>query len=239
MLLSNLYLHYVLDLWFERVVKPRLRGEACMVRYIDDFVLCFQYRADALRVQEALANRLRRFNLTVEPAKTKLVEFGRNAQRHAGKRGRKRPETIYFWGFTLYCTRNRKGNFRIGMRTEKSRLRRALMPLQEQMRLMRHSQLPEQVDHLNQMLRGHDAYYGIAGNLRSLLKVHRAVERYWRKILRSRSWHGAVPWEQFQRIKFQFSLLKPKLHFLEGCFRLGGDPTGIVGDEDFSASHAR
>jgi RNA-directed DNA polymerase len=212
-LLSNLYLHYVLDLWFERVVKPRLRGEACMVRYIDDFVLCFQYRADALRVQEVLAKRLRRFNLTLEPAKTKLVEFGRYAQRHAGKRGRKRPETIYFLGFTLYCTRNRKGNFRIGMRTEKSRLRRALMRLQEQMRLMRHSPLPEQVDHLNQMLRGHDAYYGIAGNLRSLLKVHRAVERYWRKILSSRSWHGTVPWEQFQRIKSQFPLLKPKLHF--------------------------
>jgi group II intron reverse transcriptase/maturase len=212
-LLSNLYLHYVLDLWFERVVKPRLRGEACMVRYIDDFVLCFQYRADALRVQEALAKRLSRFNLTLEPAKTKLVEFGRYAQRHAGKRGRKRPETIYFLGFTLYCTRNRKGNFRIGMRTEKSRLRLALMRLQEQMRLMRHSPLPEQVDHLNQMLRGHDAYYGIAGNLRSLLKVHRTVERYWRKILSSRSWHGAVPWEQFQRIKSQFPLLKPKLHF--------------------------
>src|ERR1700684_2147028 len=212
-LLSNLYLHYVLDLWFERVVKPRLRGEACMVRYIDDFVLCFQYRADALRVQEALAKRLSRFNLTLEPAKTKLVEFGRYAQRHAGKHGRKRPETIYFLGFTLYCTRNRKGNFRIGMRTEKSRLRRALMRLQEQMRLMRHSPLPEQVAHLNQMLRGHDAYYGIAGNLRSLLKVHRAVERYWRKILSSRSWHGAVPWEQFQRIKSQFPLLKPKLHF--------------------------
>jgi RNA-directed DNA polymerase len=212
-LLSNLYLHYVLDLWFERVVKPRLRGEACMVRYIDDFVLCFQYRADALRVQEALAKRLSRFNLTLEPAKTKLVEFGRYAQRHAEKRGRKRPETIYFLGFTLYCTRNRKGNFRIGMRTEKSRLRRALMRLQEQMRLMRHSPLPEQVDHLNQMLRGHDAYYGMAGNIRSLLKVHRAVERYWRKILSSRSWHGAVPWEQFQRIKSQFPLLKPKLHF--------------------------
>jgi RNA-directed DNA polymerase len=212
-LLSNLYLHYVLDLWFERVVKPRLRGEACMVRYIDDFVLCFQYRADALRVQEALAKRLSRFNMTLEPAKTKLVEFGRYAQRHAEKRGRKRPETIYFLGFTLYCTRNRKGNFRIGMRTEKSRLRRALMRLQEQMRLMRHSPLPEQVDRLNQMLRGHDAYYGIAGNIRSLLKVHRAVERYWRKILSSRSWHGAVPWEQFQRIKSQFPLLKPKLHF--------------------------
>src|SRR5271156_3657078 len=145
-LLSNLYLHYVLDLWFERVVKPRLRGEACMVRYIDDFVLCFQYRADALRVQEALVKRLRRFRLTLEPTKTKLVEFGRFAYRHASKRGRKRPETIYFLGFTLYCTRNQKGNFRIGMLTEKSRLLRALMRLQDQMRRMRHLSPQEQVN---------------------------------------------------------------------------------------------
>ncbi len=211
-LLSNLYLHYVLDLWFERVVKPRLRGEACMVRYIDDFVLCFQYRADALRVQEALAKRLRRFSLTLESTKTKLVEFGRYAQRHAGKRGRKRPETTYFLGFTLYCTRNQKGNFRIGMRTEKSRVRRALMRLQDQMRRMRHSPIPEQANHLNQMLRGHYAYYGIAGNFRAMQRVHRAVERYWRKMLSSRSWKGTVWWKQFQQIKTQFPLLRPRLY---------------------------
>src|SRR4029077_12602338 len=77
--------HYVLDLWFERVVKPRLRGEAHMIRYIDDFVMCFQYREDALRVQDALCKRLGKFGLTLEPTKTKLVEFGRFAQRHAAK----------------------------------------------------------------------------------------------------------------------------------------------------------
>src|SRR5246127_5539660 len=93
-LLSNLYLHHVLDLWFERVVKSRLRGEARLVRYIDDFVICFQYRSDAIRVQDALRLRLGKFGLTLEPTKTKLVEFGRFAQRHASKRGRKRPETI-------------------------------------------------------------------------------------------------------------------------------------------------
>jgi group II intron reverse transcriptase/maturase len=211
-LLSNVYLHYVLDLWFERVAKPRLRGEACMVRYIDDFVLCFQYRADALRAQEALAKRLGKFSLTLEPKKTKLVEFGRFAYRHASKRGRKRPETIYFLGFTLYCTSNRKGNFRIGMRTEKTRLRRALMRLQDQMRQIRHLSLRDQVNHLNQMLRGHYAYYGIGGNFRALQRVHRAVERYWRKMLSSRSWHGTVYWKQFQRIKEQFPLLRPKLY---------------------------
>jgi RNA-directed DNA polymerase len=116
------------------VVKGRLRGEARLVRYIDDFVICFQYREDALRVENALRRRLGKFGLTLEPTKTKLVEFGRFVQRHASKRGRRRPETIYFLGLTLYCTCNRKGNFRVGMRTEKSRLKRSLASLQELMR---------------------------------------------------------------------------------------------------------
>src|SRR5690349_10502305 len=180
-LLSNVYLHYVLDLWFERVAKPRLRGEAYLVRYIDDFVVCFQYRDDALRLQDALGKRLGKFGLALEPTKTKLVEFGRFAQRHAGKHGRKRPETIYFLGFTLYCTRNRKGNFKVGMRTEKSRLRRSLMSLQEKMRQIRHLTIGQQVDELNDALRGHYAYYGVAGNIRALQRVYRNVERYWRK----------------------------------------------------------
>jgi RNA-directed DNA polymerase len=210
-LLSNVYLHYVLDLWFERVVKPRLRGEAYLVRYIDDFVMCFQYRADALRVQDALCKRLGKFDLTLEPTKTKLVEFGRFAQRHAGKHGRRRPETIYFLGFTLYCTRNQKGNFKVGMRTEKSRLRRSLTSLRELMRQIRHLTIQEQVDNLNTVLRGHYAYYGIAGNIRALQKVYRAVERYWRKMLCTRSWAGRLTWLAFNQIKTRTPLLRPRL----------------------------
>ena len=211
-LLSNVYLHYVLDLWFERVVKCRLRGEAYLVRYIDDFVICFQYRSDALRVQDALRRRLGKFGLTLEPTKTKLVEFGRFAQRHAGKRGRNRPETIYFLGFTLYCTRNRKGNFKVGMRTEKSRLRRGLMSLQELMRRIRHDTIRDQVGEINAALRGHYAYYGIAGNIRALLEVYRAVERYWRKMLCSRSWAGAhLTWDAFHQLKERTPLQRPKL----------------------------
>src|SRR5215475_5968381 len=186
-LLSNLYLHHALDLWFERVVKCRLRGEAHLVRYIDDFVICFQYRSDALRVLGALRLRLGKFGLTLEPTKTKLVEFGRFAQRHAGKRGRNRPETIYFLALTLYCTRNRKGNFRVGMRTEKSRLRRSLVSLQELMRQIQHHNIRDQVGAINAVLRGHYAYYGVAGNIRARFKVYRAVERYWCKMLRNRS----------------------------------------------------
>ena len=209
-LLSNLYLHYALDLWFERVVKGRLRGEARLVRYIDDFVICFQYRSDAIRVQDALCLRLGKFGLTLEPTKTKLVEFGRFAQRHAGKRGRKRPETIYFLGLTLYCTRNLKGNFKVGVRTEISRLRRSL-------RLCRSScgkyDITRSVTRsAKSMLRGHYAYYGVAGNLRCLVKVYRAVERYWHRMLRSRSWAGRrLNWDMFHQIQERTLLLKPKL----------------------------
>ena len=111
--LSNLYLHYVLDLWFERVVKPRLQGEAYLIRYIDDFVVCCQYQADAQRFERALVKRLAKFALALEPTKTRLVAFGRFVERDA-KRAGKRRETFTFLGFTLYCTRNRQGNFKVG-----------------------------------------------------------------------------------------------------------------------------
>src|SRR5712675_634426 len=216
-LLSNVYLHYVLDLWFERVVKSRLRGEARLVRYIDDFVICFQYRSDAIRVQDTLRLRLGKFGVALEPTKTKLVEFGRFAQKHAGKRGRNRPETIYFLGLTLYCTRNRKCIFNVGMRTEKSRLRRSLTSLQELMQRIRHHTISEQAGEINAVLRGHYAYYGVAGNLRSLVKVYRVVERYWRRMLCSRSWAGRrLTWDAFHQIKERTPLLKPKLRLPYG-----------------------
>ncbi len=120
--------------------------------------MCFQYREDALRVQTVLSKRLEKFNLALEPTKTKWVAFGRFAQRD----GKKRPETLYFLGFTLYCTRGLKGYFKLEMRTEKSRLRRSLPSLQDRMRRIRHWRIREQVKHLNAVLRGHYAYYGLA-----------------------------------------------------------------------------
>ena len=210
-LLSNVYLHYVLDLWFERVVKPRLKGEAYMVRYLDDFVVCFQYRADALRVQGVLRKRLAKFNLTLEPNKTKLVEFGRFAARHAPKRGRRRPETIYFVGFTLYCTRNRGGGYKVGIRTEKSRVRRTLTTLRDLMRRMRHLPVREQALNLNRLLQGHYAYFGVAGNFRALQRIGHAVERYWRKMLSSRSRKGHISWDVFHQIKARHPLQRPRL----------------------------
>jgi hypothetical protein len=201
-------------------VLPQQKTEAwirCATRagkfcsYIDDFVICFQYRSDAMRVQQVLSKRLAKFGLALETNKTKLVEFGRFADRHAQKRGRKRPETLYFLGFTIYCTRNLKGNYQVGFRTEKSRLRRSIMKLSELMRRIRHLPVKEQVINLNRVLRGHYAYYGIAGNFRALKKVYRNVERCWRKMLGSRNREGQVTWDVFLKIKTCYPLQQPKL----------------------------
>jgi group II intron reverse transcriptase/maturase len=209
--LSNLYLHYVLDLWFERAVKPRLQGEAYLVRYIDDFVVCFEHRADAQRFEQVLVKRLAKFALTLEPSKTRLVAFGRFAQRDAKRQG-KRLETFTFLGFTHYCTRNQKGNFKVGWKTDKTRLRRSLAKLHQQLQIIRHESLKEQAKQINQILRGHYAYYGVGGNLGSLQRVHENVVRYWRKMLSSRSQKGRVRWEVFHRIAETYPLQRPKLY---------------------------
>ncbi|MDZ7582053.1 MAG: RNA-directed DNA polymerase [Deltaproteobacteria bacterium] len=150
------------------VVKPRLQGEADPVRYIDDFVVCFQHRADALRVQEALAKRPGRFSLT-GTSKTKLVKLV-GCPTDAGRQGRKRPRRSIFWASRFTVPRNQKGNFKVGLRTEKSRLQRSLTRMKDLMGRMRHLPVKEQVIKLNGVLRGHYAYYGIAGNIRALLE---------------------------------------------------------------------
>jgi len=210
-LLSNLYLHYALDVWFEHVVKPRMRGEAYLVRYLDDFVACFQYRSDAHRFLNVLPKRLGKFGLSLEPSKTKLVEFGRFAGRHAQRRGRKL-ESLNFLGFTHYCTRNRKGNFMVGRKTEGKRLRRSLAHIKDLVRNLQHWDLKDQAVKINQALQGHYAYYGVAGNLRRLQAVYRCTERCWRKSLNRRDRKGAVNWEAFHRIKASYPLRKPKLY---------------------------
>jgi RNA-directed DNA polymerase len=195
--------------------KPRLRGEAHLVRYIDDFVICFQYRDDADRVQAVLSKRLNKCALALEPSKTKLIKFGRFAQREARVQG-ERPETFAFLGFTHYGTRNRNGNYKVGRKTEKSRLRRSMTNLTALMRDIRHWSLKDQVFRLNQVLRGHYAYYGVAGNWRSLHKVYRFVERYWHKMLCSRSWAARLTWAVFRRLRDLFPIQRPTIYLTYG-----------------------
>lgn len=210
-LLSNVYRHYVLDLWFEKKIRRQLEGAAYWVRYLDDFVLCFHYRSDALLVHKLLEERLHQFGRELAPEKTRLIEFGRFAQRDAAKQRKKRPETFSFLGFTPYCTRNRQGNFKVERRTERKRLQRATQTIQRLIRDMLHAPVQQQQQALNQYLRGHYNYYGIAGNIQSLLRISRLTEKLWRKTLSRRSQDGEVHWEKFQKLKHSFPLVRPKV----------------------------
>jgi hypothetical protein len=174
------------------------------VRYRDDVVVCFQWRAAARRVQEALRKRLGKCGLTLEPAKTTRVEFGRFAQRHASTRGRRRPETMAVLGLTLECTQNQQGHVKVGLRTAKSRLQRRLAHRRDLLRRMRHFPVREQVRQLNQVLRGYYAYDGRTGNFRAVPKGPRAVARYWRQRLCRRRRQGRLAWEVCHRIKARF-----------------------------------
>ena len=170
-------------------------------------------RENPIRVlidKQVLGKRLAKFALAVEPSKTRLVAFGRFAERQAKGQG-KRPETFTFLGFTHYCTRNRRGNFKVGWKTDKARLRRTLAKFHQLLQNIRHRPLEEQAWQINRALRGHYAYYGIAGNLGSLQRVYRNVQRYWRKMLSSRSQKGRVRWEVFLAIKRTYPLQRPKL----------------------------
>ena len=194
-LLANIYLHYVLDEWFEHEVKPRLRGMAAEIRYADDFILCFQYREDAERVQRVLAKRFATYGLTLHPEKTRLLAFGRSAlPRRPGDR---QPATFDFLGFTHICARSRRGRFCIHVRTMRTRLRRSLKAVAQWCRQHRHDPVQAQAAALNAKLRGHYQYYGRPTNYRCLWQFYRTVRRHWHKWLNRRSRRKSLNWAQF------------------------------------------
>jgi len=209
-LLSNLYLHYVLDLWFEKAIKPKLEGECYLIRYIDDFIVCFEYKRDAERFVSVLEKRLAKFSLALEPSKTGLIEFGRFAERNAKAKNRK-PRTLYFLGFTHYCTTSRKGQFLVGRKTERTRLRRSMSNLQDRIREAMHWNVTDQIDRINRTLRGHYNYYGMGGNSRSLSKIYNLAKLYLKKTLNRRSRKGSITWELFDKIMKKHPILQPYL----------------------------
>jgi RNA-directed DNA polymerase len=209
-LLSNIYLHYVLDLWFEKAVKPKLKGEAYLIRYIDDFITCFQYKEDAIRFQDGLVKRLAKFSLTLEPNKTRLVKFGRFAQKDANERDDK-VETIYFLGFTHYCSTSREGKFLLGRKTEKTRVKRGMKRIKTIIKEMMHSPIEAQVKRINLFLKGHYNYYGMGGNISALQKIYRNTVKTLRHMLNKRSQKGYVTWKRFNQIEELKLILKPRL----------------------------
>ena len=209
-LLANIYLHHVLDVWFEEVVKPRLKGEAYEVRFADDAILCFQNKEDAEKVMSVLPKRFEKYGLTLHPEKTRLIEFGRNAARNAKKQG-KRPETFDFLGFKHVCARSRKGKFAVHGRTIAKRLRRGLKAVTGWCKQHRHEPVGHQQKALNAKLRGHYQYYGRPTNYRSIWQFYRRVRRIWREWLGRRTRGRPLKWERYQAILRQYPLLLPRI----------------------------
>jgi len=178
------YLHYVLDLWFDKEVKPRLSGRTRLVRYADDFVVGFERKEDAEYVLGLLSQRMASFGLTLHPDKTRLVPFGRPDK---GQTGNKGTATFDFLGFTHFWKRTRGGRWMPWVKTRKARLQRAVVALGEWCRRHRHDPLKEQHAALSRRLRGHYNYFGVNGNARCLTQVLRRLERTWRRWLRRRS----------------------------------------------------
>ncbi len=209
-LLANVYLHYVLDEWFENEVKPRLRGEAHEIRFADDALLCFQYREDAEKVAAVLPKRFAKFGLTLHPEKTRLVDFGRSAEAKAKRQGQK-PATFDFLGFTHMCARSRRGKFTVHVLTVSKRLRRGLSEIARWCQEHRHDPVGEQQNTLNQKLRGHYQYYGRPTNYRSLWKFYRGVRSAWRKWLSRRTRGKPMPWGRFAELLQRHPLLLPRI----------------------------
>ncbi|MEE9533489.1 MAG: group II intron reverse transcriptase/maturase [Acidimicrobiia bacterium] len=210
-LLANVYLHEVLDTWFEQMVRPRMRGRCALVRYADDAVLVFERHNDADRVMRVLPKRFEKYGLTLHPDKTRLVRFQPPADRRSkesdddARRG-----TFDFLGFSHFWAKSRKGSWVVKRKTAKNRFTRALRMLSQWCRRHRHWPVAEQWRMLCRKLRGHYAYYGIIGNHRSLDHLRWRTERIWQKWLNRRSW-APMLWERFQRLLARLPLPPARL----------------------------
>lgn len=210
-ILANLYLHEVLDLWFEQEVQPRMRGRSHMVRYADDAVLVFEKEEDARRVLDVLPKRFGRYGLTVHPEKTRLVDF--RGPRVRGTQGGK-PGTFSMLGFTHYWGKTRRGGVAVKLKTDRKRLARAVKRANKFCKANRHRPVWWQAMKLRQKLVGHDAYYGVCGNYRALQQLRRLVIRVWHRWLGRRSQKGYVRWARMYSILARYPLPRPRIvHF--------------------------
>jgi group II intron reverse transcriptase/maturase len=199
-LLANIYLHYVLDLW-AKVFEEKARGEVHCVRYADDFVVGFQYKDDAVRFLEALRDRLNKFDLSLHPDKTRLIEFGRFAANNRRRRGEKKPETFNFLGFTHICSITfKKRMFKLLRITISKRMIAKLKSLYKELRKRINKSIEKVGKWLKRVLKGYYNYYAVHDNLRALSKFRYFLTKIWLKVIRRRSHRARMTWEKFALI---------------------------------------
>jgi RNA-directed DNA polymerase len=210
-LLANIYLHYALDLWFEKVIKKELRGYAQMVRYADDFIVCFQYGDEARQFGKKLRERMSKFGLKISEKKSKIIEFGRYARERAQRSG-KETESFDFLGFTHYCDQSRKGKFKVGRKTAKKKIRQTLKGLNQWLKTIRNQvELEDWWKVLGQKISGHYQYYGISGNSRGLEQYYWKVKQTAYKWINRRSQRKSYNWEQYEHFLKYNPLPTPRI----------------------------
>lgn len=207
-LLGNVYLHHVLDRWFEQEVLPRLHGKAHLIRYADDFVLGFEREDDARRVERVVRRRFERYGLRLHPEKTRLLPFGRPDRDEPGGKG---PATFDLLGFTHFWRRTRTGGWTPGLKTRTARLRQAITNVADWCRRHRHKPVKEQHAALTRRIEGHFNYFGVNGNTRSLKLLVHQVERAWRKWLSRRGQQQPLSWKRFKDLLRNLPLPKPRV----------------------------
>jgi len=202
-ILSNLYLHHVLDVWFHEMVKPRLKGDSFLIRFADDFLIVCKRKDDAKSILNVIPKRFAKYGLAINQEKTKMVDFRLNPSRSDY------PKSFDFLGFTFHWDKSRKGRDLVRCKTSKDRLSRSITQTAEWCRRNRHTPISAQRAKLNSMLRGHYNYFGITGNYYSLNKFFRAVCRNWRKFLSSRCQRKTMSWNKFNKLTKVYPLVRP------------------------------
>jgi group II intron reverse transcriptase/maturase len=200
-ILANVYLHYVYDLWVHRWRQTKASGDMIVIRYADDTIVGFQHEHEAKAFLDDLKERMRAFELALNPDKTRLIRFGRHAAKQCQMRGEGKPETFEFLGFTHFCTRSRKwGSFVIGRKTSKKRMVRRLQMVKVELRRRMHDSIAWTGAWVRQMLQGHLNYYAVPGNEPSLRWFVAEVRWRWLKILKRRSQRSFLHWDEFARM---------------------------------------
>jgi group II intron reverse transcriptase/maturase len=199
-LLANVYLHYSLDLWAEHWRRREATGDMIIVRYADDVVVGFEHESDARRFWEAMRERLQKFSLTLHPDKTRLVEFGRFAAVNRKRRGLGKPETFDFLGFTLVCSKSRRGRFLLKRRTRRDRMKTKLKVVSNELRRRMHQSVPEQGKWLKQVVTGYFAYHAVPTNSAALVTFRDQIVARWQWVLHRRSQKSALTWARMTKL---------------------------------------
>ncbi|HWQ78552.1 MAG TPA: group II intron reverse transcriptase/maturase [Anaerovoracaceae bacterium] len=213
-ILANVYLHYVLDLWFNAAVrKGQYRGEAYLTRYADDFVACFQYKEDAEKFYDTLGNRMAQFGLALAPEKTRILEFGRFAEQNRSNRGEGKPETFSFLGFTFYCSKDRtQSRFRVKVKSDRKKTASKLKKMNIWIKEHRHRfNVKEMINRINRTLQGYYNYYAVTDNLANVAAFRFHVVRLLFKWLNRRSQRKSYSWLEFNDLLTRLPIDTPKL----------------------------